>query len=76
MRLLAYLLTRFSEPSSYAGLGGLLALLGWNVPDTVLGHSIQGLSAVCALLALLLKDRGVVPAIAMIVVTTSALSAC
>ena len=40
MRLLAYLLTRFSEPSSYAGLGALLALLGWNVPDTVLGHSI------------------------------------
>ncbi len=75
MRLLAYLLMRFSEPSSYAGLGALLALLGWNVPDTVLGHSIQGLSAVCALLALLLKDRGVVPVIAMIVATVSALSA-
>ena len=75
MRLLAYLLMRFSEPSSYAGLGALLALLGSNVPDTILGHSIQGLSAVCALLALLLKDRGVVPAIAMIVATISALPA-
>jgi hypothetical protein len=27
MRILAYLLTRFSEPSSYAGLGAMLALL-------------------------------------------------
>ena len=48
MQTLAYLLARFSEPSSYAGLGGLLALLGWNVPDTVLGHLIQGLAAACA----------------------------
>jgi hypothetical protein len=58
MRILAYLLTRFSEPSSYAGLGALLALLGWNLPETVLGQLIQGLAAGCALLALVLKDRG------------------
>ena len=70
--LSAYALQRAVE---LCGLGALLALLGWNVPDTVLGHSIQGLSAVCALLALLLKDRGVVPVIAMIVATVSALSA-
>jgi sulfite exporter TauE/SafE len=58
MRILAYLLTRFSEPSSYAGLGALLALLGWNLPETVLGQLIQGLAAACALLALVLKDHG------------------
>ena len=75
MRLLAYMLTRFSEPSSYAGLGALLALLGWNVPDTVLGHLIQGLAAACALLALLLRDRGELPATAMIIAATSAFSA-
>ncbi|MGD9614243.1 MAG: hypothetical protein AB7H90_11380 [Alphaproteobacteria bacterium] len=66
MRILAYLLTRFSEPSSYAGLGALLALLGWNLPETVLGQLAQGLAAACALLALMLKDRGVVPAIAIL----------
>ena len=66
MRILAYLLTRFSEPSSYAGLGAMLALLGWNLPETVLGRLIQGLAGACALLALVLKDRGVVPAIALV----------
>jgi hypothetical protein len=75
MRILAYLLTRFSEPSSYAGLGALLALLGWNLPETVLGQVIQGLAAACALLALVLKDRGVVPAIALVLAAAPALSA-
>jgi sulfite exporter TauE/SafE len=67
MRILAYLFTRFSEPSSYAGLGAMLALLGWNLPETVLGQLVQVLAAVCALLALVLKDRGVVPAITLLV---------
>jgi hypothetical protein len=48
MRILAYLLTRFSEPSSYAGLGAFLALLGWNLPETVIGQLIQGLAAPCS----------------------------
>jgi hypothetical protein len=38
MPILAYMLTRFSEPSSYAGLGALLALIGWNLPDTIAGQ--------------------------------------
>jgi sulfite exporter TauE/SafE len=75
MRILVYLLTRFSEPSSYAGLGAMLALLGWNLPQTVLGQVIQGLAAACALLALVLKDRGVVPAIALVIATVPVLSA-
>jgi len=33
MQTLAYLLARFSEPSSYAGLGAVLALIGWNLPE-------------------------------------------
>ena len=61
------MLTRFSEPSSYAGLGAMLALLGWNLPETVLGQLIQILAAACALLALVLKDRGAVPAIMLVV---------
>jgi hypothetical protein len=75
MRILTYLLTRFSEPSSYAGLGAMLALLGWNLPETLLGQLIQGLAAACALLALVLKDRGVVPAIALVIAAAPALSA-
>jgi hypothetical protein len=58
MPVLAYLLARFSEPSSYAGLGALLALLGWNLSDMVLGQLAQALAAACGLIAMLLKDHG------------------
>ena len=58
MRLLGYLLARFSEPSSYAGLGALLAFTGWNLPDPVFGQLVQTLAAVCGLVALCLKERG------------------
>ena len=58
MPILAYLLARFSEPSSYAGLGALLALVGWNLPDGVVGHLAQLLAAGCALVALVLRERG------------------
>jgi hypothetical protein len=37
MRLLAYVLARFSEPSSYAGLGAILALFGVHFSDSVMG---------------------------------------
>jgi hypothetical protein len=57
MQTLAYLIARFSEPSSYAGLGAVLAVIGWNLPEPVLGQLIQALAAVCALLAFLLKER-------------------
>lgn len=67
MQILPYLLARFSEPSSYAGLGALLALLGWNLPDATLGHLIHLLAAGCALVALLLKERGLLPAIVVVV---------
>jgi hypothetical protein len=58
MQILAYLLARFSEPSSYAGLGAALALIGWNLPQPVLGDVTQALAGFCALLAFLLKERG------------------
>ncbi len=60
MRSLAYLLARFSEPSSYAGLGAVLGLVGWHLPDTDLGAIVQFLAAGCALVALFLKERGVI----------------
>ena len=66
MAILAHLLARFSEPSSYAGLGALLALAGWNLSDTVLGQLVQLLAAACGLLALCLKERGLIRAIVLV----------
>lgn len=58
MPILAYLLARFSEPSSYAGLGAVLTLLGWQLSDPALSQLVQLLAAACGLAALLLRERG------------------
>jgi hypothetical protein len=76
MQVIAYLLARFSEPSSYAGLGAALALLGWNLSDSTLGTVIQFCAALCALLALFLKDRGLAKMIVLAVLTAPMLSGC
>jgi hypothetical protein len=60
MTILAYFLARFSEPSSYAGLGAVLAVLGLNFSDTLIGQLAQLLAAGCALAALFLKERGII----------------
>jgi len=76
MPILAYLLARFSEPSSYAGLGALLALIGWNLSDTIVGQLAQPLAAGCGLLALVLKERGLIRAIVLIFAVLPALAGC
>ena len=78
MRVLAYLLARFSEPSSYAGLGAVLALLGVHFSDSLTGQLAQSLAALCALAALLLKERGVIKSLAFIgiLVAGATLTAC
>src|SRR5690348_15620764 len=78
MRFLAYLLARFSEPSSYAGLGAVLALFGLHVSDTIVGQIAQCLAALCALAALLLKERGVIKSLALAIALAASvpLSAC
>ena len=58
MQYVTYLLARFSEPSSYAGLGAVIALIGWHLSDTDLDAVVQLLAAGCAVAALLLKERG------------------
>jgi len=60
MQIVSYLLARFSEPSSYAGIGALLALLGVQASDPVLADLAQLLAAGCGLLALILKERGLI----------------
>ncbi len=76
MPVLAYLLARFSEPSSYAGLGALLALVGWNLSDTIVGQLTQLLAAGFGLLALFLKERGLIRAIVLVFAVVPALAGC
>ena len=78
MQILAYLLARFSEPSSYAGLGAVLALLGLHFSDTVAGQLAQFLAAGCALAALLLRERGVIKSLVVAcgLAALTALAAC
>ena len=73
MQILAYLLARFSEPSSYAGLGAALALAGVHFSDTLAGQLAQFLAAGCALAALLLKERGVIHGLALAIGLAGAL---
>jgi len=76
MQILNYLLARFSEPSSYAGFGAVLALLGLHVADPTLASVVQLLTAVCGLLAMALKERGVMTAFLVLMAATPVLSAC
>jgi len=78
MTILAYLLARFSEPSSYAGLGAVLAILGLHFSDTMTGQLAQFLAAGCALAALLLKERGLIKSLVVTLGLTAAmtLAAC
>ena len=76
MQPLAYVLARLSEPSSYAGLGAILALLGWHLSDGALGLVAQLLAAACGLLALCLKERGLIRVLVLVFAVAPALSAC
>ncbi len=76
MPMLSYLLARFSEPSSYAGIGALLALAGMHFSDSDLGQLAQFLAAGCGLAALLLKEHGMVQVLALMILTAGALAAC
>ena len=79
MKILAYLLKRFAEPSSYAGMGAILAALGLSFSDSMLGQIAVFFAAGCGLLAVVLKERGIIPAIALVAALGAgslALSAC
>jgi hypothetical protein len=76
MQILAFLLARFSEPSSYAGIGAVLAIAGVHFPDSDLGQLAQLLAAGCGLAALFLKERGVIQALLVAVLIAGGLTAC
>ena len=48
------ILNRFAEPSSYAGLAGVLAAVGVNVPSPTVQAGIYIMSGVCGLIAFFL----------------------
>jgi hypothetical protein len=62
MAMFAFLLARLREPSSYAGLGALLAALGIHVDDAVLQATIQLLIAAGGLAAVLMPENTLPPA--------------
>ena len=76
MQILTFLLARFSEPSSYAGLGAILAFAGLHFSDSDLGQIAQFLAAGCGLAALLLKERRVIQMVALAVMLGATLTAC
>jgi hypothetical protein len=76
MQTLVYLLARLSEPSSYAGLGALLAMVGFHFSDSVVGQLVQFLAAGCGLAALFLRERGLIQMIALAAILGTTLGAC
>jgi len=62
MNLLAFVLMRLREPSTYAGLGALLTAAGVHLSDQVLDALISAAVAVAGLAAVLLPEAGNEPA--------------
>ena len=56
MSLLAFLVARLKEPSSYAGLGAVFATLGIHVDNATLQAAVQLLVAAGGLAAVLMPE--------------------
>lgn len=52
------ILDRFKEPSSYAGLAGLLGMFGLQVDGGLIQSITYALSGVCGVVAFFLRERG------------------
>lgn len=61
MKLLAFLLARLAEPSTYAGLGALLAAAGVHIDNSVLQAAIQLLVAGAGLAGVLIPEKALAP---------------
>ncbi|MGA8382975.1 MAG: hypothetical protein WB710_17760 [Stellaceae bacterium] len=57
MPMIAFVLARLREPSSYAGLGALLAAAGIHADDAVVQATIQVLVAAAGLIAVLMPEK-------------------
>jgi hypothetical protein len=54
--LLAFVIARLREPSTYAGLGALLAAGGIHVDDAIVQAAIQVLVSIAGLIAVLMPE--------------------
>lgn len=52
------LLDRFSEPSSYAGLTGILAIAGVVIPGGLVQSVIYLAAGICGVVSIILKEKG------------------
>ncbi len=57
MNLVAFLLARLKEPSSFAGIGALLAAAGIHADDAVVQAIVQALVSLAGLAALLMPEK-------------------
>ena len=57
MNLVAFLLARLKEPSSFAGIGALLAAAGIHADDTVVQAVVQALVSLAGLAAVLMPEK-------------------
>jgi hypothetical protein len=56
MTLLTYLVARLKEPSTYAGLGALLAAAGLHPSQEILGAAVNATMALAGFAAVLLPE--------------------
>lgn len=52
-----WILARLREPSTYAGIGVLLGLIGFHIPDATVAAGSQALMALAAFVSIILKDK-------------------
>lgn len=57
MSILLWILARLKEPSTYAGIAGITAALGWNVTDETLKTIVTAVMGVAGALAMVFSDR-------------------
>jgi hypothetical protein len=57
MNLVAFLLARLKEPSTYAGIGALLAATGIRADDAVVQAVVQALVSLAGLAAVLMPEK-------------------
>ncbi|HEV2097842.1 MAG TPA: hypothetical protein VGR45_02825 [Stellaceae bacterium] len=57
MNLLWFIVARLKEPSSYAGLGAVLAAAGIHIDNSILNAAIQVIVSIAGLIAVLVPER-------------------
>jgi hypothetical protein len=57
MNIAAFVLARLKEPSSYAGIGALLAAAGIHADDAVVQAVVQALVSLAGLAAVLMPEK-------------------